>query len=152
MTPAQPILLRSRSHQVLCFIGTGACLLFIAAFLFVASRVTNADQQYVATIVFLGLTAVTLRYAYASVVFDHTAREMLVRNPFMTHRIALDDVDRFDLRKSWVPTTYGNNRRFVIVRPKDGPRVTLIGVCALGDTKVRTMLAEVRAACDGVSL
>jgi hypothetical protein len=139
----RPTVLRSRSHQVLCLVGTTVCAAFAAANLAVAASSERPGPNIAVAIVFVVLGIVTVRFAFASIVVDAARRTLIVRNPLRTYSIAFDDVDRFDLRKSWVPNTYRNNRRLLVVWRRDGGRLTMIGGCALGLTAVRRMRDQV---------
>jgi hypothetical protein len=141
-----PTVLRSRSHQILCLVGTAACAAFAAANLAVGMSSDRPGPNVVAAIVFIVLGILSVRFALASIVVDPARRMLTVRNPLRTYRIAFDDVDRFDLRKSWVPNTYRNNRQLLVVFRRGGGRLTMIGGCAPGLTAVRTMRDQVAAA------
>jgi hypothetical protein len=138
-----PIVLRSRSHQVLCLVGTAGCAAFAAANLAVGVSADRPGPNVVVAIVFVGLGILSVRFAFASIVVDSARRTLTVRNPLRTYTIAFDDVDRFGLRQSWVPNTYRNNRRLLVVFRRGGERLTMIGGCAPGLTAVRTMRDQV---------
>ena len=87
-----------------------------------------------------------LRYAAASIVIDHAARTLVVRNPLRTHVLALDDIDAIELRASRIPNTYRNNRRLLAVRPRNARPITMVGGCAVGTPGVTRLRADVLAA------
>lgn len=143
-----PTVLRSTSHQVLCLLGTALCALFGVANLVVGLAADRPAPNVVAATGFVLLGILSLRFAFASIVVDHGRRVLIVRNPLRTHRIDFADVERIDLRRSWVPNTYRNNRRLLVVRRRDGSRLTLIGGCAPGLSAVERMRDQVAAALD----
>lgn len=136
---------RSRSHQLLCLAGTGGCAVLLVANLVLGP---NRGPQLLGEIVLAILLVASLRYAFSSIVVDHAAGTLTVRNPWRNHVIAFAAIDRVALRDSRVPNTYRNNRRLLVVVRRDGSRLTMTGGCAVGTAAVTRMRDAVAAAVE----
>ncbi len=138
--------MRSRSHQIVCLVWAACALGMVIGFLVVGFTSSKDPlQQIVAAVVFIALAGAALRWAFTSVVLDYTAGTMIVRNPILTHAVALADVYQIENLDSRMPTR-GEQRSLVKLRRTDGSTLTLVGVCAWGDTSVRRVTRELDSA------
>ena len=136
---------RSRSHRNLCLAVAAGCGLLAVADLAVATSLGSAGAQPAAVVVLAALALLALRYAWASIVVDHSAQVLIVRNPLRTHVLGVDEVEAVELRASRIPNTYRNNRQLLSVRPQHGRPITMIGGCAVGTPAVERMRADLLA-------
>ena len=129
--PTTRSVLRSRSHLLLC-LAVAAALGLLAAVNLAVAATGQAQPSVTAAVVLIVLALLALRFGVASIVVDRAQRTLVVRNPLRSYVVAVADIDHIGLRDSWVPNTYRNNRQLLVVVPRGGRRITMIGGCAIG--------------------
>lgn len=110
--------IRSRVHVAMFLVYAALCGVIIIPGVFVAAGKSNPLPQIILVLLFLALGAWCVKAAFASIVV--TSSEVVVRNTVRTYRIAVPDLEGFEVVQSPVRGQLGQIFYNVKVRTKDG--------------------------------